>query len=126
MAEDTRFQDAVDALRRKDRARAQELLTEVIKSDQKNVTYWIWLSAAVDTTKERIYCLQTVLRLDPENAIAKRGLVLLGGSGLDLGVVPQRFTAQTLPYAVVLLATAVTVVSGVDYTIRAAKLLADA
>jgi tetratricopeptide (TPR) repeat protein len=90
MAEDTRFQDAVDALRRKDRKRAKELLTEVIKSDQNNVTYWIWLSAAVDTTKERIYCLQTVLQLDPENTTAKRGLVLLGGLPPDENTRPFR------------------------------------
>jgi len=90
MAEDTRFQDAVDALRRKDRARAKELLTEVIRTDQNNVTYWIWLSAAVDTTKERIYCLKTALQLDPENATAKRGLILLGGLPPDENVRPFR------------------------------------
>ena len=90
MAEDTRFQDAVDALRRKDRARAKELLTEVIKTDQKNVTYWIWLSAAVDTTKERIYCLKTALQIDPENTTARRGLILLGGLPPDENVRPFR------------------------------------
>ena len=51
----------------------------LLKTDQSNASYWIWMSAAVDTTKERIYCLETALRLDPQNAIAKRGLVLLGG-----------------------------------------------
>lgn len=72
------FQDAVDALRHGNKPRAKEILTLLLKSDQNNPTYWIWLSAAVDNAKERIYCLQTALKLDPENGTAKRGLILLG------------------------------------------------
>jgi tetratricopeptide (TPR) repeat protein len=82
------FQDAVDALRRGDKPRAKELLTLLLKAEQKNPTYWIWLSAAVDNTKERIYCLQTALKLDPENGTAKRGLILLGALPPDETVQP--------------------------------------
>src|SRR5688572_5170922 len=86
--DNTMFQDAVDALRRGDRARAKDLFTGLLKEDQNNVTYWVWLSAAVDNTKERIYCLQTALKLDPENATAKRGLILLGALEPDENVQP--------------------------------------
>ncbi len=85
---DTLFQEAVDALRGEDRPRAKELLTRLIKADQNNVNYWIWMSAAVETTKERIYCLQTALNIDPENAAAKRGLILLGALPPDETVQP--------------------------------------
>lgn len=85
---DTIFQDAVEALRRGDKLRAKELLTLLLKSDQNNATYWIWLSASVDAPKERIYCLQTALKLDPENATAKRGLILLGALAPDETIVP--------------------------------------
>lgn len=85
---DTIFQDAVDALRRGDKPRAKELLTLLLKSDQNNPTYWIWLSASVDSQKERIYCLQTALKLDPENGTAKRGLILLGALAPDETVQP--------------------------------------
>ncbi|MBI3167853.1 MAG: tetratricopeptide repeat protein [Chloroflexi bacterium] len=85
---DTIFQDAVNALRRGDKPRAKELLTLLLKSDQNNPTYWIWLSASVDATKERIYCLQTALKLDPENSIAKRGLILLGALTPDETIQP--------------------------------------
>ena len=86
--EDTMFQDAVDALRRGDRPRAKEVLTLLLKTDQNNPTYWIWLSASVDASKERIYCLQTALKLDPENSIAKRGLILLGALSPDETIQP--------------------------------------
>lgn len=85
---DTMFQDAVDALRRGDKARAKDLLTLLLKSDQNNPTYWVWLSATVDNTKERIYCLQTAYNLDPQNATAKRGLILLGALPPDDSIQP--------------------------------------
>ena len=88
MPEDTMFQDAVEALRGGDKARAKGILTDLLKADQNNATYWIWLSAAVETSKERIYCLQTALRLEPENGTAKRGLILLGALPPDENVQP--------------------------------------
>ncbi len=82
------FQEAVDALREGDKAKAKDLLTKLLKTDQNNVLYWIWLSAAVESNKERIYCLQTAHQLDPENATAKRGLVLLGAIPPDENIPP--------------------------------------
>ena len=82
------FQDAVETLRRGDKPRAKNLLTDLLKDNQTNATYWIWLSAAVENSKERVYCLQTALKLDPENATAKRGLILLGALTPDDSVQP--------------------------------------
>jgi tetratricopeptide (TPR) repeat protein len=86
--EGSKFQEAVEALREGDNARARDLLTKLLKSEQDNAQYWIWLSATVESTKEKIYCLQTALQLDPENATAKRGLVLLGALPPDESVQP--------------------------------------
>ena len=71
-----------------DRPQARDLLTRLLKADQKNVQYWVWLSAAVDTQKERLYCLQTAIQLDPQNAAAKRGLILFGALPPDDSVPP--------------------------------------
>jgi len=88
MADDAVFQEAVEALRTGNKTKARDLLTGLIKTDQNNVTYWIWLSAAMETSKERVYCLQTASKLDPENATAKRGLILLGALPADETVQP--------------------------------------
>src|SRR5512138_1624695 len=88
MAEEGVFEQAVEALRQGDRARARELLTHLLKTDQSNATYWVWMSAAVESAKERIYCLQTALKLDPNNAAAKRGLILFGALAPDENVQP--------------------------------------
>ncbi|KAF0108182.1 MAG: hypothetical protein FD146_1196 [Anaerolineaceae bacterium] len=86
--ENSMLREAIEALRRGDRARARDLLTRLLKTEQDNAACWVWLSAAVDSPKERIYCLETALRLDPENASAKRGLVLLGALPPDDSVPP--------------------------------------
>jgi tetratricopeptide (TPR) repeat protein len=86
--ENTMFREAVEALRAGDRARARDLLTRLLKTEQNNVNYWVWLSAAVDTEKERLYCLQTAGRIDPNNTAAKRGLTLLGALPPDDAVPP--------------------------------------
>src|SRR5215510_13317877 len=88
MADDGIFQEAVEALREGNKTKARELLTGLLKTDQNNATYWVWMSATVDTAKERIYCLQTAFKLDPENATAKRGLILHGALPADENVQP--------------------------------------
>lgn len=85
---DAIFQDAVESLKRGEKARSRELLTLLLKADQNNPTYWVWLSAAVDNTRERIYCLQTAFKLEPQNIAAKRGLILLGALPPDPNTQP--------------------------------------
>ncbi len=86
--ENTMLREAIEALRTGDRARARDLLTRLLKTDQKNAQYWVWLSAAVDTQKERLYCLQTAIQADPQNAAAKRGLILIGALPPDDSIKP--------------------------------------
>jgi tetratricopeptide (TPR) repeat protein len=86
--ENTMLREAIEAMRLGNRVRARDLLTRLLKTDQKNSTYWVWLSAAVETQKERLYCLQMALQADPENAAAKRGLVLLGALPPDDSIPP--------------------------------------
>jgi tetratricopeptide (TPR) repeat protein len=86
--ENTMLHEAMDALQLGDRARARDLLTRLLKTDEKNPTYWVWLSAAMDTQKERLYCLQMALQADPQNTAAKRGMIILGGLPADDSVSP--------------------------------------
>src|SRR5512132_161408 len=85
---DAVFQEAVEALRVGNKSRARELLTGLLKTDQNNATYWVWMSSTLDTAKERIYCLQTAFKLDPQNAAAKRGLILHGALPPDETIQP--------------------------------------
>ncbi len=66
------------ALEAGQRGRAREMLTHILRMNKDNADAWIWMSAAVDTQRERIYCLKEALRIDPDHPAAKRGLAIFG------------------------------------------------
>lgn len=78
MEEKTNFDHAVDAFREGDDIRAKDYLTRALREDHNKVDTWLWMSAVVETISERVYCLQNVLRIDPKNEVAHKGLKLLG------------------------------------------------
>lgn len=88
MAEDVMFQEAVEAVRQGQRTRARDLLTRLLRADQNNPEYWLWMSAVVETSREQIFCLNNVLRLDPKNAAARQGLTLMGALPGETKVTP--------------------------------------
>lgn len=88
MAENLMLQEAVDAIRQGQRRRARDLLTRLLRADQSNPEYWLWMSSVVDSLKERKYCLEMVLRLDPDNRQASQGLVMMGAVPPPPGLAP--------------------------------------
>ena len=93
MSEDVMLQEAVDAIRQGQRARARDLLTRLLKADANNSDYWVWMSSVVETVREQVYCLKTALKLDPDNQTIRQGLRLLGAipaEGEVRPVVPVR------------------------------------
>ena len=86
------FTQAVEEIRQGQYAKAKDLLTSLLRTDQNNANYWVWLSAAMETQKERLYCLQMAYKADPENAAARRGLVLMGALNPDDSIPPFPMT----------------------------------
>jgi tetratricopeptide (TPR) repeat protein len=77
-SEDQLLQNAIEAIRNGEKKRARDLLTRLINANRDNSEYWLWMSAVVETRKERSFCLKEALRLDPTNPAARRGLALMG------------------------------------------------
>src|SRR3990172_5832935 len=75
---DSMLVQAIAAARSGNRVRARSLLTRLLKADSGVVEYWIWMSSTVDTKREKIYCLESALKLDPTNRAVLRGLTILG------------------------------------------------
>jgi hypothetical protein len=63
---------------------ARELFYQTLELDRSNEQAWMWLSGAVDTNHERRICLEEVLTLNPNNAVAKRGLEHLQALGVEV------------------------------------------
>lgn len=93
MTDNKMFQEALNAINQGQTARARDLLTRLLRTDSSNVDYWLWMSTVVDTPNEKIFCLESVLKADPDNEAAQRGLIILGarqGSPNTLPVPPIR------------------------------------
>ena len=88
MVDEKIFAQVIEGIKKGERSHAKELLTSLLQTDKHNPDHWLWMSSVVDSRKEQIYCLETVLRLDPENEAAKRALIMLGEIDPGDGVVP--------------------------------------
>jgi hypothetical protein len=56
---------------------AYGLLLKVVDVDEYNEQAWLWLSSVVETDADREVCLDNVLAINPDNKVAKAGLVHL-------------------------------------------------
>jgi len=88
MADDKMLQEAIEAVANGNRDRARDLLTRLLRANQSNPKYWLWMSSVVESAKERIYCLQKVLHLEPDNRAAQLGLLLEGAANPRNGMQP--------------------------------------
>lgn len=65
------------AIEKGDKGTARKLLLQVIQANPRHETAWLWLSALVGDPKRERECLQRVLAINPQNAVARRHLDLL-------------------------------------------------
>src|SRR4030042_128554 len=90
MAQEKMYKAALEAIDQGQTARARDLFTRLLRSDSSKADYWLWMSTLVETSQERIYCLESALRVDPDNDAAKSGLIILGARqrGNEVVLVP--------------------------------------
>jgi tetratricopeptide (TPR) repeat protein len=90
MAQEKMYKAALEAIDQGQNARARDLFTRLLRTDSSKAEYWLWMSTLVDSNQERIYCLESALRADPDSEAAKRGLIILGARepGKDVTPVP--------------------------------------
>ncbi|MEM8532658.1 MAG: hypothetical protein AAGF95_17570 [Chloroflexota bacterium] len=85
------IKQGVAALKSGDRATAQHLLSQAVKRQPDHELAWLWLAGAVSGPDERRSCLERVLTLNADNAMAKQGLAQLPQ--------PQEFVPSSTPEA---------------------------
>jgi hypothetical protein len=71
-----KLQQAITAIKSGDKETGKQLLIEILKVDRRNEVAWLWMTKVVDSQDERIKCLQNVLKINPDNEAAKRGLAI--------------------------------------------------
>jgi tetratricopeptide (TPR) repeat protein len=60
-------QRAIQSARAGRRTEARDLLLDVVESDPRNETAWMWLSGLVDSLEDRIIACENVLTINPAN-----------------------------------------------------------
>ncbi len=64
----------IAALKAGQKAEARNLLGQAVRQDPKDETAWLWLSGAVESDQERRYCMERILKLNPNNTLAQQAL----------------------------------------------------
>lgn len=95
-------QQGIKALQLGDAASARQLLKQALKLDPHNQEAWLWLSGAVSKPDEQRYCLEAVLKLNPQHSVAQRGLAKLNSLATEAMSVsrPEPVFAEPRPEAI--------------------------
>lgn len=64
---------AIKAIKAGNKQLGQQLLAQILQSDPNNEQAWLWMSAVVDEDKRK-YCIERVLRINPNNILASQAL----------------------------------------------------
>jgi DNA-binding beta-propeller fold protein YncE len=78
------LRQGIDAAKAGHVERARQALSQAIELDEHNEQAWLWLSGLADDAWDRYFCLENVLKINPNNGRARAGLrfieqqVLLG------------------------------------------------
>jgi len=66
------LQEAIDALRARDKSRARKILGHIVRDNPRNDRAWVYAAFAVDTAEQKMECLQRAIKINPTNEKAKK------------------------------------------------------
>jgi hypothetical protein len=91
------YQRGVAAARGGQKRVAAGLLTRSLQLDPRCEMAWLWLSGVIEDPRQQAFCLNAVLKLNPQNQHAQRGLRLLQERNLLADDPQQPATGLTMP-----------------------------
>jgi DNA-directed RNA polymerase subunit RPC12/RpoP len=93
------LQEGIIAVKNGNRTLAKRLLDEAALMNSTDARVWIWLSATTDDLQERRSYLERAVAIDPSNATAKRGLMLVTEKLDKTQLIPEgeSYIPQTAP-----------------------------
>lgn len=74
-----KLQQAIAAIKAGDKATGRKLLIEVLEGDPRNESAWLWMTGVVQSRQDRLRCLHQILKINPDNQIAKQAVAQLQG-----------------------------------------------
>jgi ribosomal protein S27AE len=86
---DQLIQDGIIAVKNGNRSLAKKLLNQAALINSTDSRIWIWLSATTDDLQERRNFLERAVAIDPSNATAKRGLLMIDDKLDQAHLIPE-------------------------------------
>lgn len=71
---DDDLQKAINLIKLGQKRAGGQLLAEFVKHHPQNESAWLWLAYCADTDKQKIYCLNKALSINPQNEMARKEL----------------------------------------------------
>ena len=68
------LQKAIELIKSGQKKEGGHLLIEFVKRYPENESAWLWLAFCVSTNKDKIYCLEKALGINPQNIAARKEL----------------------------------------------------
>jgi MFS family permease len=93
-----KLQEAISSIKSGNKQLGQQLLAQIIQAEPNNETAWLWMSAVVDEEKRR-YCIERVLKINPNNQAARQALEKINQidiKGTTPSANPQMFPPQSM------------------------------
>jgi len=82
------YERGIAAARGGQRRVAAGLLTKAVQLDPRHEQAWLWLSGVLDDPKDVAFCLNSALKLNPDNQQARKGLAWLAQKHAALAAAP--------------------------------------
>ena len=109
MSREQDLQQAIEAAISGDNTAARKILGQVVQQDPGNARAWYLLSQVVDKPDEAIYCLQQVLRIQPDNLRVRTNLKKITPESSNRNVIEVKKKAlKSIGSAKILIAIGVT------------------
>lgn len=66
------MRQAKEAIQQGDKVTGRKLLSQVVVANPQNEIAWLWLSSTISDPRKKEYCLERVLKINPNNEVARK------------------------------------------------------
>lgn len=92
------IEEAIKAIKAGDKQKGREIIAEILKGDRNNEQAWLWVTETDITHEQKIKSLQNVLRINPNNETARKGLEKLQKPQSSSEVIEAQPDTKQCPY----------------------------
>lgn len=89
------LQQAISHIKTGNKQEGGRLLSQILEADPANEKAWLWMVRAVSSDKKRIYCLERLLAINPNNQLAQQTLAKLKARNRTASTTPTHTSAPT-------------------------------